>query len=281
MVPANRRASGAKIPEKTVTDFVLFQSHDGIATLTLNSPGTRNALSSERQYGAIESACKRVEADRSIRAVVLAARGKAFCAGGNIKAMLDRARDGAIGPDEERHNYKEGIHRIPRALHDLEVPVIAAVNGAAIGAGLDLACMCDLRIASEEAVFASSFVKLGIVPGDGGAWLLQRIVGVSKAAEMIFTGDPIGPHEALDCGLVSKVVPGHVLMDEAMALARRIAANSGPALRMSKRLLREAQTARLETILELSAAFQAIAHSTKDHHKRIENAVARLGVEKK
>lgn len=263
-----------------MTDFVLFESHDGIATLTLNSPTTRNALSSERQYGAIEQACQRVTADRSIRAVVLAAKGKAFCAGGNIKDMRARAQS-PIGPEEERYNYKEGIHRIPRALHDLEVPTIAAVNGAAIGAGLDLACMCDIRIASEEAVFASSFVKLGIVPGDGGAWLLQRVVGVTKAAEMIFTGDPIGPHEALACGLVSKVVPAHALMDEAVALARRIAANSGPALRMSKRLLREAQTARLETILEMSAAFQAIAHSTRDHHQRIEDAVAKLGAGKK
>jgi enoyl-CoA hydratase/carnithine racemase len=154
--------------------------------------------------------------------------------------------------------------------------VIAAVNGPAIGAGLDLACMCDIRIASENAVFAESFVKIGIIPGDGGAWLLQRVVGVSKAAEMTFTGDPINAQEALACGLVSKVVAADRLMDEALALARRIAANPGHQLRMAKRLIREAQTNRLDTILEMSAAFQALAHSTEEHRVLIAEAVARI-----
>jgi len=122
------------------------------------------------------------------------------------------------------------------ALHHLEVPVIAAINGPAIGAGLDLACMCDIRIASETAVFAESFVKLGIIPGDGGAWFLQRIVGLSKAAEMTFTGEPISAADALACGLVSRVVPAAELMDAAFVLAGQIAANPGHQLRMAKRL---------------------------------------------
>ena len=259
-----------------MTDFVKLEKRDGIAIATLNSPGTRNTLSSDNEYGAIEAACHDIQRDKSIRAAIFTGAGKAFCAGGNIKDMDERAKSGAVPTVEERYVYKEGIHRIPLALHNLEVPTIAAVNGAAIGAGLDLACMCDMRIASNNAVFAESFVKIGIIPGDGGAWLLQRVVGVSKAAEMTFTGDPIDAHEALACGLVSKVVAPEALLDEALKLASRIAANPGHQLRMAKRLIREAQTSRLETILEMSAAFQALAHSTQEHHALIAQAVARI-----
>jgi enoyl-CoA hydratase/carnithine racemase len=259
-----------------MTGFVELDKRDGIAIATLNSPDTRNTLSSDNEYGAIEAACREIQRDKSIRVAIFTGAGKAFCAGGNIKDMGDRAKNGAIPPVEERYAYKEGIHRIPLALHNLEVPTIAAVNGPAIGAGLDLACMCDMRIASSNALFAESFVKIGIIPGDGGAWLLQRVVGVSKAAEMTFTGDTIDASEALACSLVSKVVAPETLLDEALKLAARIAANPGHQLRMAKRLIREAQTSRLETILEMSAAFQALAHSTQEHHALIAQAVARI-----
>ena len=136
--------------------------------------------------------------------------------------------------------------------------------------------MCDIRIASKRARFAESFVKLGIIPGDGGAWLLPRLVGLSKAAELTFTGDTIGVEEALACGLVSKVVPTDELMNEARALANRIAANPGNSLRMAKRLLREGQHVRLDTLLEMSAAFQAIAHHTVEHDQAIEDLLAQL-----
>jgi len=161
--------------------------------------------------------------------------------------------------------YQGGIQRIPLALHQLEVPTIAAVNGPAIGAGCDLACMCDIRIASDKAKFAESFVKLGIIPGDGGAWLLQRAIGYQRAAELSFTGDTIDAHAALAMGLVTRVVAPEALMPSARELATRIAANSGPALRMTKRLLRQAQTARLDETLQLSAALQALAHHTPEH----------------
>ena len=264
-----------------MTDFIDLQKRDGIAIATLNSPATRNTLSSEREYAAIEAACRDIARDKSIRAAIITGAGKAFCAVGNIKDMQERADSRAIQPVEERYAYKEGIHRIPLALHNLEVPVIAAINGPAIGAGLDLACMCDIRIASDTAIFAESFVKIGIIPGDGGAWLLQRVVGISKAAEMTFTGDPISAQEALACGLVSKVVPAEALRDEALKLAGRIAANPGHQLRMAKRLIREAQTGRLETILEMSAAFQALAHSTDEHRALVAEAVARMSKPRK
>ena len=256
--------------------FIKTEIADGIAIVTMNAPEARNALGSDTQYGAIEEVCRRISGDRAIRAVIWTGAGKAFCAGGDIKLMRDRVFDPDLEPVEDRYHYKEGIHRIPLALYNLEVPVIAAVNGPAIGAGLDLACMCDVRIAGEAAKFAESFVTLGIIPGDGGAFLLQKIVGPSKAAELTFTGDVIDAAAALQCGLVSQVVPDNELIPHALELAGRIARNPGHVLRMAKRLLREAQHSRLETVLELSASFQALAHATQDHKERIDAAVGRL-----
>jgi enoyl-CoA hydratase/carnithine racemase len=182
-----------------------------------------------------------------------------------------RDRTGMFGgaPQEIAEQYRKGIQRIPRALLSLDVPAIAAVNGPAIGAGCDLACMCDLRIASERAVFAESFVKVGIVPGDGGSWLLPRIVGYARAAEMAFTGEMIDAAEALSLGLVSRVVPSAQLMDAAMELAGRIARNPPHVLRWTKRLLKESQHERLDTILTMAASFQALAHQTQDHAEAV------------
>jgi enoyl-CoA hydratase/carnithine racemase len=149
------------------------------------------------------------------------------------------------------------------------VPTIAAVNGAAIGAGCDLACMCDLRVASESASFAESFVRVGLIPGDGGAWLLPKAVGMAKAMEMAFTGDPISAAEALACGLVSRVVPAEQLMSTANALAQRIVRNPGNILRMTKRLMREGQNNSLESVLHLSASMQVIAQKSPQHFEAI------------
>jgi enoyl-CoA hydratase/carnithine racemase len=182
---------------------------------------------------------------------------------------MRRFFDETLTPDVIREEYRQGIQRIPRALYPLDVPVICAVNGPAIGAGLDLVCMCDIRIASEQATFAESFVRVGIVPGDGGAWLLPRAVGRAKAAEMAFTGEAIGAQEALACGLVSRVVPADRLLSEARALAQKIAANPGAVMRMTKRLLREGEHSSLESLLELSAGYQAIAHKTADHREAV------------
>ncbi len=141
--------------------------------------------------------------------------------------------------------------------------------------------MCDIRIASETATFAESFVRVGIVPGDGGAWLLPRAVGMAEAAEMAFTGDAIDAREALVCGLVSRVVAPEALLDTARALAQRIAANPGAVMRMTKRLLREGQQASLESLLEMSAGYQSIAHKMADHREAVmafvEKRAARFG----
>ncbi len=249
--------------------FLVYEQHAGVVTLTMNNPDKRNVLSGDYQAGDFEQACERINADLEVRAVILTGAGKAFSAGGNVIAMRDRTGLSAGTPAEIRTGYKSGIQRIPLAFYNLEVPTIAAVNGAAIGAGCDLACMCDIRLASEHAKFAESFVKLGIVPGDGGAWFLPRAVGMSKACEMAFTGDVIDAREALDAGLVSRVVAAAQLMPAARQLAERIAANPPHALRMTKRLLREGQHVRLDTLLEMSAAFQALAHHTEDHRNAV------------
>jgi len=253
-----------------VADFVLYEQAGGVVTLTLNDPDTRNALSTQDQWDAVVDACRRAGADPEVRCVIVTGAGKAFCAGGNVKHMKERQGIAGGSPYRIRDGYRGGIQRIPLALYDLDVPTIAAVNGPAIGAGCDLACMCDIRIAADSAKFAESFVKLGIIPGDGGAWLLPRVVGMSKAAELTFTGDMLSADEALDCGLVSKVLPAAELMPAAQDLAGRIAANPGHALRMSKRLLREGQHVRLDTLLEMSAAFQALAHTTEDHAEAVD-----------
>jgi enoyl-CoA hydratase/carnithine racemase len=245
--------------------FVLYEQSGAVVTLTLNKPEDRNALSTPEQWAAVVAACERVKTDMSVRAVVLTGAGSAFCAGGNVKDMRDKKGIAAGNPNDIREGYRGGIQRIPLALYNLDVPTIAAVNGPAIGAGCDLACMCDIRIASSTAKFAESFVKLGIIPGDGGAWLLPRVVGMSKAAELTFTGDTINAEEALACGMVSRVVAPEELLATARALAEKIAANPGPALRMAKRLLREGQHMRMESLLEMSAAFQALAHHTPEH----------------
>jgi len=143
------------------------------------------------------------------------------------------------------------------------------VNGHAIGAGLDLCCMCDIRIASEKAKFAESFIKLGIIPGDGGAWLLPRIIGMSRAAELSFTGDAIAAQQALAWNLVSRVVPHDELLAVARELAGRIGQHASHGVRLTKRLMREAIHSRLDTVLELSAAFQAISHKTPDHSEAV------------
>lgn len=251
-----------------MNEFLLYQQDGAIVTLTMNQPDIRNVLTGNTAAPEFADACARITADNRVKAVIVTGAGPVFSSGGNVKDMR-RFFDDDIAPATIRDWYRQGIQRITLSLYNLDVPTIAAVNGPAIGAGCDLACMCDIRIAAESATFAESFIRVGIVPGDGGAYLLPRAVGMSKAAEMSFTGDAIDAGEALSCGLVSRVVPDNKLMDEARALAARIARNPGPTLRMTKRLLREGQHAKIDTLLEMSAGFQAIVHKTPQHKEAV------------
>ncbi|SFC41961.1 crotonase/enoyl-CoA hydratase family protein [Massilia yuzhufengensis] len=249
--------------------FLSLERDGAILLVRMDSPETRNALSAPSQMQEFVDMCAMVRADQGIKVVVLTGNGPAFCAGGNVKDMAERGGIFAGSPYEVSESYRNGIQRIPLCLYSLDVPTIAAMNGPAIGAGLDLACMCDVRIASDSAKFAESFVKLGIVPGDGGAWLLPRIVGMPKASLMALTGDTIDAATALAWGLVTEVVPAAALEAAAMAIARRMAANPSHGLRLTKRLLREGQHMRLDSLLEMSAAYQALAHHTEDHAEAV------------
>ncbi|HNA49792.1 MAG TPA: crotonase/enoyl-CoA hydratase family protein [Mycobacterium sp.] len=236
---------------------------------TINLPEVGNAITDTGLIAAVEAAVDAANSDTTVRAAILTGEGKIFSAGGNVKEMADR--DGMFGldPIEQRHAYVAGIQRIPRALARLEVPLIAAVNGPAIGAGCDLAMMCDIRVASERASFAESFVQIGLVPGDGGTWFLQRAIGYERAAEMTLTGDRIDAETALAWGMVSRVVPHDELLSTATDLAERITKNPPHALRMAKRLLQESRTGILESTLGMAAAMQPLAHHDAEHQQRI------------
>lgn len=244
----------------------LLVERDGhVETWTLNRPEVRNAISDDDVVDALVDAVSRVNRDDDVRVVILTGAGSAFSAGGNVTAMVEKTGMFGGSPAQLREGYRRGIQRIPRALYECDVPVIAAVNGPAVGAGCDLALMCDLRIASTRAFFAESFVKLGIIPGDGGAWFLPRVVGAARAAEMALTGDRVDAATALEWGLVSRVVEPDELLGAAHELADRIAVNPPRATRMTKRLLRESGHSSLNSLLELSAAMQPLGHHTEDH----------------
>jgi len=256
----------------SASDILLYQQTGHIVTLTMNQHETRNAISDDAMIDAIVDACARINADNSVRVAIITGAGSAFSSGGNVKDMRDKK--GMFGGTAVsiRDGYRTGIQRIPLAVSQLEVPIIAAVNGPAIGAGCDLTMMCDMRVASEKALFAESFVKVGLIPGDGGAWFLPRVVGVSRANEMAFTGEPVNAQTALAWGMVSRVVAPEALMEAALELAGRVAANPPSALRMTKKLIKESEHSRLDSLLEMSASMQALAHQTKDHAEAV-NAI--------
>lgn len=248
---------------------LLFEKTGRIVTLTINRPESRNPLGEDGDGVLFEETAQRINADRELRCAILTGAGKAFSAGGNLKAM--REQEGPFGGPgvRIRQGYRSGIHRMVRALWNIEVPLIAAVNGPAIGLGNDVACLADLRIAADSAVFGASFLKMGLVPGDGGAWILPRLIGQARAAELFFTGDTIDAATAQEWGLVSKVVPGGELMNEVRGLAERICRQPPDVLRLTKRLMRDSERASFETMMEMSAAFQSLAHLTSDHREAV------------
>ncbi|MDH2413476.1 crotonase/enoyl-CoA hydratase family protein [Nocardioides sp. CER19] len=248
---------------------LLITREGHVETWTLNLPERRNPISDLPMVEALEEAATRVTADVSVRAVILTGAGPAFSSGGDVKAMAERTgMFGGTGA-EIADGYRRGIQRIPRSLYHCPVPLIAAVNGPAVGAGCDLTLMCDIRVASTSAFFAESFVKVGLIPGDGGAFLLPRVVGAARAAEMSLTGDRIDAQTALAWGLVSRVVAPDDLLPAAREIADRIAANPPVAVRAGKQLLREAATLTLDEVLDKSADVQALMHQTADHAEAV------------
>lgn len=251
--------------------FATYEKSGRIAVVTMNRPEARNAIGTLEDCEDLANAFMRAHDDPEVSAVILTGAGKAFCSGGDLKAIRERTGIGPQSkPDGTRANYRRGVQQIIRTLADVEVATIAAINGPAIGLGMDIGILCDMRIAGASAKLASSFVKVGIIPGDGGAWILTQAIGPTRAAEMILTGDTIDAEEAARIGLVNKTVPDDQLMAEARKLAERVAVNPPRTVRLAKRLLRESQHGRLTDIMELSSAFQALAHETADHKEAVD-----------
>jgi enoyl-CoA hydratase/carnithine racemase len=247
---------------------VRYEVDAAVATITLDRPEARNAYS-EEMVESLVRALDAADGDDAVRAVILTGAGKAFCAGGDLKRMQQQSGMFEGGPYTLRRNYQRGIHTIPERLARFEKPVIAAVNGPAMGAGLDLACMCDVRVAARSARFGSSFINVGLVPGDGGAYFLTRTIGFPRALEMMLTGRVVESEEALAMGLTSEVVDDDALIETARRRARAMAERSPIALRLVKRAAYQSLGAELAKALELAATYQGIAQNSEDHREAL------------
>lgn len=248
---------------------------DGVATVTLERPDVRNVISDHPLVDELPRVCESLGADPEVRVIVLTGRGKAFSAGGNVRLMHERAGMFGGTPEEIGESYRHGIQRLIRAVVAVDVPIIAAVNGPAIGAGFDLALACDLRIASRTATFGETFVNLGLIPGDGGSWLLPRVVGLHRASELALTGRIVDADEAQELGIVLSLHEPDDLMDAAQALARVIAAKPPTAVRYTKRLLSRAQSSTFEQVLDEASVLQATLHGTAEHRDAVAAFVER------
>jgi enoyl-CoA hydratase/carnithine racemase len=234
-----------------------------VATLTFNRDDVRNALTGTRLVDDICDTLAWANAGGDVSVLIITGAGSAFSAGGNIKTMRERSL--ASPPEELERYYRHGVQRIPRGMEACEVPVIAAVNGPAIGAGFDLANMCDIRIGSSRAQFGETFVNLGLMAGDGGGWFLQRLVGAQRAAELTFTGRIVKAEEALQLGIVLEVTEPERLLARASEIAAQIAAKPPLAVRYAKRALNLARRQDLADHLDTCASFQGALQKTEDH----------------
>ena len=252
----------------TLTDSTLELS-ERVAILTFRRNDVRNALTGTGLVDDLLSTLAWANCEPDVSVLIVTGEGAAFSSGGNVKEMQER--QGIFGGSTLtiQEQYRRGIQKVPLAMEQAEIPIIAAVNGAAIGAGFDLASMCDLRIGSTNAVFGETFINLGIIPGDGGAWFLQRLIGYQQAAELTFTGRLVKAEEALKLGILLELTEPEVLLARAQELAAQIAAKPPHAVRMTKRLMKHAQRGNLPDFLDLCACYQGMAHHTADHTEAI------------
>jgi enoyl-CoA hydratase/carnithine racemase len=255
------------------TDELLVSVEDGIATLTLNRPERKNAFTFT-MIDAWTRALQHCRTDPAVRVVVVTGAGSAFCSGGDIVEMGDRLEQ---APEQRKAELYGRIQRIPLALEDLDKPVIAALNGVATGAGLDLALMCDLRYAARGARFAETYVRVGLVPGAGGAHFLPRLVGTAKALELFLTGDFVDAEEALRIGLVNGVFEAEGFMESVMAVARRIAQAPPLTASLIKRAIYQGMRNDLRTNLDLISSHYAVVTATPEHRRAVESFIGQRG----
>ncbi len=249
-----------------MTENLLFDIQGNIATITLNRPEKLNAFTTEMLH-AWADALQECQRNDQVRAIVLTGAGRAFCSGGDVQGMGERKQ--AESPIERKHSLANRVHRIPLIMADLDKPVLVAINGVATGAGLDMALMGDIRIAAKSARMAETYVRVGIMAGDGGAWYLPRIVGIPRALELLWTGRFVDADEAARIGLVNKVVDDAQLMSATYEMAENIAAGPPLAIRMMKRSVYQGLSTDVRTHLDQVSSHMAVLFSTQDHQEAL------------
>ncbi len=249
-----------------MTDELLYDVQDHIAVITLNRPEKLNAFSNE-MLDAWQESITRASVDQSVRVIVITGAGRGFCSGADVgreRAGADVLGGDPNAPAANRNSLRNSVQRVPRALFNCEKPYIAAVNGVAAGAGMDMASMADLRIASDRARFGMRYVNMALIPGDGGCYYLPRIVGMSKALELMWTGRLFNAEEALDMGYVSRVVPHDELMEHTLEFAGQITKMPAVSVQLIKRLAYRSAETGLHESLEMADHAMVIARSTED-----------------
>ena len=237
-------------------------------------PDIRNAITGESMLAEIIATIE--SPPDGVTVLVLTGEGSAFSAGGNVHDMAERTGMFAGTPNEISERYRVSIQRLTRAVLSTDLVTIAAVNGAAVGAGFDLVLACDLRLGAAEAWFAHTFVDLGIIPGDGGAWMLPRVVGLQRASEIAYTARRVPAQEAVDLDILLEVVDGDDLSARVHELATEIASKPAHSVRLTKRLFRHSRTMDLDGFLDLSAALQALSHAEPEHTEAVLRYVDKL-----
>ena len=265
-------------------EFIKTERKDGVVLVTLHDPATRNAVGQEMARELLDE-LDRFDDDPEDRVMLLTGTDPSFCSGANVR-RFDRdiqerettAEEPASlpwGQMEARLGTREKQDRalgarVPLRIHELQKPSIAAVNGHAVGLGMGLALACDIRIASEKAVFSEAFVRMGLIPGDGSCWQLPRLVGLGNTFLLQYTGDRVDGAEAFRMGLVGRVVPHEELMSAAMELASRIARGATQSMSLIKYLVHRSLDTGLEESLELAHVAQDIARGTEDHKEAVQ-----------
>lgn len=244
---------------------IIVEEREGIATITLNRPDKLNALN-EQMVEDLIKAIGDIEENQNVRVLVLTGAGRAFCAGGDVVQVESQAVK--LGSEAARQ-YGRHWQKIILGLHRLGKPTIAMVNGMAIGGGFDIALACDMRVGSENARFIVGYTRVGVIPDLGGTWLLPRIIGMAKAAEFIFTNDPMEAKEAERIGVLNRLVPASELESKTMELARKIAKGPPIAIRLDKLQLYKGLETDLETALEFEIACATIALASNDYREAL------------
>ena len=244
---------------------LIYEVREGVGVITLNSPGTLNALTPE-MISLWAEHLEEARLDPAVRVVVVTGAGRGFCSGMNVKARaLDQSSEaGQHSPLDSYGHLRNSVHRVARAVRALDKPYIAAVNGPAAGAGMDMANMADIRFAGESARFVMAYVRVGLIPGDGGCYYLPKIVGMARALDLMWTGRPLLPQEAESIGYVLKVFPDADLLPETLAYARQLAKGPAVAIQQIRRLAYQSQETEHDLALSLAESAMFVAQQTED-----------------